>query len=37
MSQLEKEGDIFELFLMGKTNIADGGVMVPLKVYQEVG
>ncbi len=33
----QKEGDIFELFLMGKTNIADGGVMVPLKVYQEVG
>lgn len=32
-----KEGEIFELFLMGKTNIADGGVMVPLKVYQEVG
>lgn len=33
----KKEGDIFELFLMGKTNIADGGVMVPLNVYQEVG
>lgn len=35
--QTQKEGDIFELFLMGKTNIADGGVMVPLRVYQEVG
>lgn len=33
----KKEGDIFEELLMGKTNIADGGVMVPATVYEEVG
>lgn len=32
----KKEGDIFEELLMGKTNIADGGVMVPTAVYKEV-
>lgn len=33
----KKEGDIFEELLMGKTNIADGGVMVPKSVYEEIG
>lgn len=32
----KKEGDIFEDLLMGKTNIADGGVMVPAAIYKEV-
>lgn len=33
----KKEGDIFEDLLMGKTNIADGGVIIPTKVYEEIG
>lgn len=33
----KKDGYIFEELLMGKTNIADGGVMVPAVIYQEVG
>ena len=33
----KKEGDIFEELLMGKTNIADGGVMVPTAIYEEIG
>lgn len=33
----KKEGDIFEELLMGKTNIADGGVMVPTAIYKEIG
>lgn len=33
----KKEGDIFEELLMGKTNIADGGVMVPAAIYEEIG
>lgn len=33
----KKEGYIFEELLMGKTNIADGGVMVPTAIYEEIG
>lgn len=33
----KKDGDIFEELLMGKTNIADGGVMVPTAIYKEIG
>lgn len=33
----KKEGYVFEELLSGKTNIAATGVMVPLKIYEEVG